>query len=71
MEILSQQSEGAFMVRQSNSNPGCYALTMKAPNNKILNYLIENVPGGMKLQVCILLHVLKLDVYYCCIRALH
>lgn len=51
MEILSQQPEGAFMVRQSSSSPGSYALTMKAPNNKMLNYLIENVLEGVKLQV--------------------
>ena len=51
MEILTQQPEGAFMVRQSSSSPGCYALTMKANNNKILNFLIENVEGGVKLQV--------------------
>lgn len=51
MEILSQQPEGAFMVRQSSSSPGSYALTMKASNNSTLNYLIENVQGGVRLQV--------------------
>ena len=51
MEVLAQQHEGAFMVRQSGSSPGSYALTMKAPHNNILNYLIENVPGGVRLQV--------------------
>jgi hypothetical protein len=51
MEILSQQPEGAFMVRQSSSSPGSYALTLRAPNNKTLNYLIENVHGGVRLQV--------------------
>ena len=53
MEVLAQQSEGAFMVRQSSSNPGSYALTMKAPNGKILNYLIDHVPGGYRLQVSV------------------
>lgn len=53
MEYLAQQPDGAFLVRQSSSSPGSYAMTMKATSSKILNYLIENVQGAVKLQVCI------------------
>ena len=56
MEILSQQPAGAFMVRQSTSNPGSFALSMKAPDKQILHYLIENVDGGARLQVLLLTH---------------
>ena len=28
MEVLAQQSECAYMVRQSSSNPGSYALSL-------------------------------------------
>lgn len=51
MEILSQEGEGAFIVRQSTSKPGCYALSLKTPQGKIVNYLIEVDSGGLHLQV--------------------
>ncbi len=51
MEILSYQPEGGFIVRRSNSNPGCYALSLKAPQG-IVHYLIENIPpSGYRIQV--------------------
>lgn len=52
MEILSFQPEGGFIVRRSNSSPGNYALSLKAPQGKIVHFLIENVPIGVKLQNC-------------------
>jgi len=51
MEILMHQPEGSFMVRNSSSSPGSYALTMKGPQSKTLHYLIQPVPNGFKLQV--------------------
>lgn len=51
MEILSQEGEGAFIVRQSTSKPGCYALSLKTLQGKIVNYLIEVDSGGLHLQV--------------------
>ena len=51
MESLSQEGEGAFIVRQSTSKPGCYALSLKTPQGKIVNYLIEVDSGGLHLQV--------------------
>ena len=51
MEILSQEGEGAFIVRHSTSKPGCYALSLKTSQGKIVNYLIEVDSGGLHLQV--------------------
>ena len=52
MEILSYQPEGGFIVRQSSSSPGCYALSLKAPQGRTVHFLIENVTSGVQLQVC-------------------
>ncbi|KAL5491992.1 hypothetical protein EMCRGX_G017375 [Ephydatia muelleri] len=50
MEILAQQSEGSFVVRESSSQPGCYALSMKATDGRIFHYLIQPNPTGYCLQ---------------------
>ena len=51
MEILSQQSEGAFIVRDSSSSPGSYALTLRAPGGKILHFLLKNDSSGVHFGV--------------------
>lgn len=50
MEILAQQSEGSFVVRESSSQPGYYALSMKAPDGRIFHFLIQPNPTGYCLQ---------------------
>ena len=50
-EILRQEGEGSFIVRSSQSNPGCYALSMKGPKGNILNFLIEENSKGVYFQV--------------------
>ena len=50
-EILRQECEGSFIVRSSQSNPGCYALSMKGPMENILNFLIEENSQGVYFQV--------------------
>ena len=50
-EILSQEGEGSFIVRSSQSNPDCYALSMKGPKGNILNFLIEEDSKGVYFQV--------------------
>lgn len=50
-EILRQEGEGSFIVRSSQSNPGCYALSMKGPKSNILNFLIEEDSKGVYFQV--------------------
>ena len=54
--MLETSDIGAFFVRDSQSYPGCYALTMKVvkgPNNPIGfgNYLIAPQGDGFSLQV--------------------
>ena len=51
MEILSQQPEGSFIVRNSSSNPGSFALSVKGPQDKITHYLIDKHGSEFKLQV--------------------
>lgn len=31
LEVLSRQSPGAFLVRQSRTKPGCFALSLRVP----------------------------------------
>ena len=50
-EILKSEGEGSFIVRSSQSNPGCYALSMKAPRGNIMNFLIEEDSQGVRFQV--------------------
>ena len=70
MEILAQQSEGSFVVRESSSQPGYYALSMKAPDGRIVHYLIQSSPGGYCLQVsahvCVVCACV-LCVHVCCV----
>jgi hypothetical protein len=49
MELLSQQPEGAFFVRESTSSPGAYALSLVAPDGVVRHFLIEEREG----QFCI------------------
>ena len=53
MEILGQQSEGSFVVRESSSQPGYYALSLKTPDGRIVHYLIQPSPTGYCLQVSV------------------
>eukprot|EP00730_Choanoeca_flexa_P018454 TRINITY_DN8973_c0_g1_i1.p1 TRINITY_DN8973_c0_g1~~TRINITY_DN8973_c0_g1_i1.p1 ORF type:complete len:526 (+),score=128.29 TRINITY_DN8973_c0_g1_i1:168-1745(+) len=46
MELISSSSEGAFIVRDSQSQPGCYALTMKANGGDIRNFIIKGTSRG-------------------------
>ena len=50
-EILRREGEGSFIVRSSQSNPGCYALSMKGSKGNILNFLIEEDSKGVYFQV--------------------
>jgi len=48
LEILSQQDIGSFLVRDSTTHPGCYALSVKVPKydnpSGISHYLITRTP---------------------------
>jgi len=48
LEVLSQQDIGSFLVRDSTTHPGCYALSVKVPKydnpSGISHYLITRTP---------------------------
>lgn len=53
LEVLSRQNPGAFLVRQSSSKPGCFALSLRVPPPapKVAHYLIMRTPRGYKIKV--------------------
>ncbi len=57
LEILVQQEIGSFIIRDSTTHPGCYALSVKVPKFEnptgISHYLIHRTKSGnFKLKVC-------------------
>lgn len=54
LEVLSQEPVGAFMVRESTSKPGCYALSLRVPRDftvsGIAHYLIVKTNKGYKIK---------------------
>ncbi|XP_075161677.1 EGFR adapter protein-like isoform X2 [Haematobia irritans] len=52
LEVLSKQSPGSFLVRQSNTKPGCFALSLRVPPPapKVAHYLILKTPNGYKIK---------------------
>ncbi|XP_037937329.1 tensin-3 [Teleopsis dalmanni] len=52
LEVLSRQSPGAFLVRQSSTKPGCFALSLRVPPPapKVAHYLILKTPRGYKIK---------------------
>lgn len=53
LEILSRQHPGAFLVRQSESKMGCFALSLRVPPPapKVAHYLIMRTQRGFKIKV--------------------
>ena len=53
--MLEKSEEGSFFVRDSQSRPGCYALTMRVPLEAnptgFGNFLIVKVKDGVMIQV--------------------
>lgn len=58
MEILSQEEVGSFIVRDSTTHPGCFALSVRVPkfenSSGISHYLILKTHRGVRLKVSIL-----------------
>ena len=55
LEILQQEDIGSFIVRDSSTHPGCYALSVRVPKFEnptgISHYLILKTQRGVKLKV--------------------
>lgn len=53
LEVLSRQNPGAFLVRQSSTKQGCFALSLRVPPPapKVAHYLIMRTPRGYKIKV--------------------
>lgn len=60
LEVLGQEPVGAFMVRESTSKPGCFALSLRVPQEfqplGIAHYLILRTNKGYKIKVNIFEH---------------
>ena len=50
MSYLMEEPVGSFIVRDSASNPGCLAISVKIPDGSILHYLIVRDEKGWYLQ---------------------
>ncbi|XP_044726847.1 tensin-4-like, partial [Chrysoperla carnea] len=54
LEVLDREPVGAFMVRESTSKPGCYALSLRVPRDfqpsGIAHYLIIRTNKGYKIK---------------------
>ncbi|XP_063698276.1 EGFR adapter protein-like [Culicoides brevitarsis] len=53
LEVLAQQSPGAFLVRRSTSKVGCFALSVRTPSPpgpKVAHYLILRTSRGYKIK---------------------
>ena len=66
LEILRQEPVGSFLVRQSTSKPGCYALSVRVPKDKshstsgIAHYLITQSNRGFKIKVSLFFLLFKM-----------
>lgn len=62
LEILQQEEIGSFIVRDSSTHPGCYALSVRVPKFEnptgISHYLILKTQRGVKLKVINCRHLL-------------
>ncbi|KAF8790309.1 SH2 domain-containing protein 5 [Argiope bruennichi] len=54
LEVLAQEPVGSFMVRESTSKPGCFALSLRVPRDfhqtGIAHYLIMRTNRGYKIK---------------------
>ncbi|GFU85250.1 SH2 domain-containing protein [Trichonephila clavipes] len=54
LEVLAEKPEGSFIVRKSTTKPGCFALSLRVPQEKnptgIAHYLILQTNKGYKIK---------------------
>lgn len=53
LEVLRRKIPGEFLVRESSTKPGCFALSLRAPPPapQVVHYLILRSPRGYKIKV--------------------
>jgi hypothetical protein len=55
LEVLNEEPEGAFLVRESTTKKGCFALSLRVPKEfqptGIAHYLIMKTQRGYKIKV--------------------
>lgn len=53
LEVLRRKNPGEFLVRESSTKPGCFALSLRAPPPapQVVHYLILRTPRGYKIKV--------------------
>lgn len=53
LEVLRRKCPGDFLVRESTTKPGCFALSLRAPPPapKVVHYLILKTSRGYKIKV--------------------
>lgn len=53
LELLRRKNPGDFLVRESTTKPGCFALSLRAPPPapRVVHYLILRTPRGYKIKV--------------------
>lgn len=56
LEVLRRKQPGDFLVRESSTKPGCFALSLRAPPPapKVVHYLLLRTPRGFKIKVNVL-----------------
>lgn len=63
LEVLAQQPPGAFLVRQSTTKPGCFALSLRVPppSPRVAHYLILRTIKGYKIKVSSMVNALSVS----------
>lgn len=53
LELLLRKNPGDFLVRESTTKPGCFALSLRVPppGPKVAHYLIVKTSRGYKIKV--------------------
>lgn len=53
LEVLLRKNPGEFLVRESSTKPGCFALSLRVPppGPKVAHYLIVKTSRGYKIKV--------------------
>ena len=64
--MLNEEPEGAFLVRESTTKKGCFALSLRVPiqfqPTGIAHYLIMKTQRGYKIKVSVTIASLKYEV---------